>query len=594
MIGQTSGQATPVPRARGSPPPSFDGGGSVVTTPGPAVALEASFRVRTLAADYKAPPPSDDSEDSDEDGDDDGDEANSFFGNDDEGGRTEEDGAVTNEGSSGSDGDSEYSDDGHDPQSGTKKRRKGRAPRAARVLIKKEDKKTGKHRKGVDARRTRPDLERQTAFLKVYDKMRDAAHLMNMRASKRLLANAADEARESYMNAWRWLRRRHEIEAITNVRPEAERNKGGRGKKKEGRGQHRIAKDKRSRVGKYPTAEGWVMVQFKDWRSRGIRVRSKQMRQHMIRMVRLHEPDKAAVAAAKLRVTEATAKMGAAAAAQDGDLRKAAQQELEVLLLTLPLFGHHNTFTLFNCVQDAEEALEEAELMGFKASAGWFKRFMKRHHLSWRRRNNIKNKSVAELVPSWLAHINKLRKLRTQNPDDMDPDAGLLGALDALEKNLGSVYGKYGLLRTFSLDQVPLPFASDDPITLEYIGTRRVWIKQLGSGLEKRQCTLQLCIRPIGKQCEPCLLFRGAASFKPKKDGDKSQLQKARESEEAEYDPDVFVVWQKKAWADLAASLVWVQDFFSNWVQSNIGSVEALLICDNLSSQVIQRSHPHQ
>jgi hypothetical protein len=41
MIGQISGQATPVPRTP-LPPPYFDGGGSVVTTPGPALALEAS------------------------------------------------------------------------------------------------------------------------------------------------------------------------------------------------------------------------------------------------------------------------------------------------------------------------------------------------------------------------------------------------------------------------------------------------------------------------------------------------------------------------------------------------------------------------
>ena len=72
------------------------------------------------------------------------------------------------------------------------------------------------------------------------------------------------------------------------------------------------------------------------------------------------------------------------------------------------------------------------------------------------------------------------------------------------------VYGKYGLRNTFSVpDQVPLPFASCDKRTIEFIGCKRVLIKQAGSGLDKRQCSLQLLIRPMGVQPRPCLISRG-------------------------------------------------------------------------------------
>jgi hypothetical protein len=90
---------------------------------------------------------------------------------------------------------------------------------------------------------------------------------------------------------------------------------------------------------------------------------------------------------------------------------------------------------------------------------------------------------------------------------------------------------------------VQLPFASADPCTLEFIGTERVWIKQPGSGLDQRQATLQLCIRALGVQPRPCLIFRG--NPKPI-----LWRKKKREKEEAEYDKDVDVMWQHKAWVD--------------------------------------------
>ena len=109
----------------------------------------------------------------------------------------------------------------------------------------------------------------------------------------------------------------------------------------------------------------------------------------------------------------------------------------------------------------------------FKASGGWLKRFMGRHGIVWCRRNDNAKKGVAELYKPVGEFINKLRAYRRAAPDEDD-----------------SVFGKFGELTTFNVNQVPMPFASSDPRTLEFLGTRRVWVKAPGSGLDKRQGTL--------------------------------------------------------------------------------------------------------
>ena len=97
------------------------------------------------------------------------------------------------------------------------------------------------------------------------------------------------------------------------------------------------------------------------------------------------------------------------------------------------------------------------------------------------RRNNKKEKSVAELAQSVCHFINTVRALRVSSVSADDESS--------------SKWGKRKPRLIYNVDQVPLPFASDSPITLEFEGTKNVWVRQLGSGLDKRQCTLQLCIR---------------------------------------------------------------------------------------------------
>jgi hypothetical protein len=202
---------------------------------------------------------------------------------------------------------------------------------------------------------------------------------------------------------------------------------------------------------------------------------------------------------------------------------------------------------------------------GFKASSGWMKRFMGRYGLTWRRRNDNAKIPVSSLVGACANFITKLRKFRLLHPKGTD-----------------TKFGAFGPYNTFNVDQVPLPFASSDPRTLEFIGCQRVWIKQPGSGLDKRQATLQCLIRPLGKQPKPTLLFRGNPVLKREVD------KRARAKEEEGYDKDVIVLWQAKAWADNVTCVAWAERCFKPFVEEAEeidDEDESLLLADSLRSQ---------
>ena len=74
---------------------------------------------------------------------------------------------------------------------------------------------------------------------------------------------------------------------------------------------------------------------------------------------------------------------------------------------------------------------------------------------------------------------------------------------------------------------------------------QKAWISQPASGLEKRQCTLQVCTRADGKQPRIAAIFRGKGK-------------KVRPDEKAAWHPNVDVLWQENAWADTTVSINWV------------------------------------
>ena len=66
-----------------------------------------------------------------------------------------------------------------------------------------------------------------------------------------------------------------------------------------------------------------------------------------------------------------------------------------------------------------------------------------------------------------------------------------------------------------NVDQSPLPFAVNMKRTNHRFEEganprqEKVWISQPGSGLDKRQCTLQVCFSPVGPQPKLGIIFRG-------------------------------------------------------------------------------------
>lgn len=139
----------------------------------------------------------------------------------------------------------------------------------------------------------------------------------------------------------------------------------------------------------------------------------------------------------------------------------------------------------------------------FKGSNNCFQRFKKRHGLVLRRRTNKKKNSAddgREIIQNFHKNLRKsLKTHRRRNGLSIDPK-----------------YGRWTPENRYNVDQVPLPFVVDQGTTYDEVGAKQVWISQPSSGLDKRQATLQLCIRAEGDQdVKPALVFRGKGNVSP-------------------------------------------------------------------------------
>ena len=107
-------------------------------------------------------------------------------------------------------------------------------------------------------------------------------------------------------------------------------------------------------------------------------------------------------------------------------------------------------------------------------------------------------------------------------------------------------------------------------ITWDDKGADRVWVRQYGSGLDKRQATMQLCITPGGKVIRTAMIFKGASDdfyYSNKPIGYKPDPDNGFPADitcEADlYPEDVFVTFNKCAWATPAYSLQWMKECFA-------------------------------
>lgn len=135
-------------------------------------------------------------------------------------------------------------------------------------------------------------------------------------------------------------------------------------------------------------------------------------------------------------------------------------------------------------------------------------------------------------------------------------------------------WGRFLPSQRFNVDQSPLPFAITTKRTYELVKKgdqyHKVWISQPGSGLEKRQCTLQVCFRPTGKQPKLAIIFRGKGK-------------RITKEEKAAWHKDVDVYFQENAWADTDFSVAWAQKTLKTQVESE---KRFALFCDNLTAQI--------
>ena len=187
--------------------------------------------------------------------------------------------------------------------------------------------------------------------------------------------------------------------------------------------------------------------------------------------------------------------------------------------------------------------------------------FIKRNNIRMRARQRNRNKSkesFRESLKQWHTTTRE-RLIRTAANSD----------------TFSAKRGSFTPENRLNVDQTPCPFAFNTKRTYHLFekGTdqhkEKVWISQPGSGLDKRQCTLQVCFRPSGPQPKLTIIFRGAGK-------------RITDDEVQAWHPDVDVYFQEKAWADTKFSCDWVRKALS---QATPDESKFVLFCDNLTAQ---------
>ena len=114
------------------------------------------------------------------------------------------------------------------------------------------------------------------------------------------------------------------------------------------------------------------------------------------------------------------------------------------------------------------------------------------------------------------------------------------------------IRGKFHLKHIANMDQTPLPFVLDDNRTYDTVGAKELWVRSGQSGLDKRQCTVQLTVFGDGVcRLRPTLIFRGKG------------LRISKE-EKSNWDKRVKVFFQEKAWCDQTLLKCWINEEWGN------------------------------
>ena len=103
-----------------------------------------------------------------------------------------------------------------------------------------------------------------------------------------------------------------------------------------------------------------------------------------------------------------------------------------------------------------------------------------------------------------------------------------------------------------------------------------MWVSQPSSGLDKRQATLQLCIRAEGQQnVKPAIVFRGKGNVSIE--------------EKAQYDEGVDIYFQSCAWMDSEMNMQWVAKTLAPGIGKSPD--EKVIFADNVTFQQDKQFH---
>ncbi|MEO0683927.1 MAG: hypothetical protein AAFY76_02490 [Cyanobacteria bacterium J06649_11] len=232
-----------------------------------------------------------------------------------------------------------------------------------------------------------------------------------------------------------------------------------------------------------------------------------------------------------------------------------------------------------------KELLDEfktARSKGHRVNFGWL---WSKARIIYRRQKNDPNVTVRKHVITAFIKRNRVR-MRTRQRNRRESKEAYRNDLmkwhgttrerlvkTGKDDQYDPKWGRFVPKQRFNVDQSPLPFAVETKRTYEIIEKKqsknhKVWISQPGSGLDKRQCTLQVCFRPTGEQPRIAVIFRGKG--------------KLGDDEKKAWHQDVDVYFQQNAWADTEFSLKWVEKTLSPVVKNES---RYALFCDNLTAQ---------
>jgi transposase-like protein len=166
----------------------------------------------------------------------------------------------------------------------------------------------------------------------------------------------------------------------------------------------------------------------------------------------------------------------------------------------------------------------------FKFSDGWFTAFKKRKRISYRSTTNMSQKTPNDYESTIREFHKTIRSLASKGEKK-----GPLGC--------------YELKDIANMDQTPLPFTFNKGKGYDNTGTSTVWHRGAASGLEKRQCTVQLTVFADGDCLKPLLIFRGKGL-------------RITAKEKKEHDSRVVVRFQENAWCDKEVMKFWINSMW--------------------------------